>query len=60
MPEIHLSFWSLNTALALAQEAQDALSGKNWKNYLQEMYGNDNYKEGNQGASRMRSISLTD
>ena len=48
--------WSLNTALALAQEAQDALSGKNWKNYLQEMYGNDNYKEGNQGASRMRSI----
>lgn len=48
--------WTLDLAERLAREAEAQLSGDNWKEYLQDMYGTDNYTEDLTGKARMRAI----
>ncbi len=48
--------WSLDKARALATEAQQILSGDNWHDILQHMYGNLNWDEKLQGAERLQAI----
>lgn len=48
--------WDLATALDLAHEVETELSGPNWKDYLDGMYGNSQWTPGVSGKDRMRAI----
>lgn len=48
--------WTLQEARSYAQEAHEELSGKNWKKYLQDMYGNEDKVAAGKSAARMRGI----
>lgn len=48
--------WTLDEARALAAEAHEALSGGNWKTWLQGMYGNTGWAGELTGPARMRAI----
>ena len=48
--------WTLDEARALAAEAHEALSGDNWKTWLQGMYGNTDWTGELTGPARMRAI----
>ena len=47
--------WTLEEARGYAQEVDEALSGRHWKQYLQDMYGDDTDTTGG-GSARMRAI----
>lgn len=48
--------WSLEKARELAAEAHEALSGPDWRTWLQGMYGNTQWSESLEGPHRMRAI----
>lgn len=48
--------WALEEAKARAREVEKNLSSDNWKNYLFDMYGAENYSEALTNPARMRSI----
>lgn len=48
--------WTLERARMLADEATRALSGPDWKSWLQGMYGNSHWEEDLEGPARMRAI----
>jgi bis(5'-nucleosyl)-tetraphosphatase (symmetrical) len=50
--------WSVDKALALAGEVQQALRGPNWRDFLTHMYGNEpsRWDDGLQGHDRLRCI----
>lgn len=48
--------WNIKEAEALAEEVQDILRGKHWKEALQEMYGKDLWDPKLKGTARMRAI----
>lgn len=48
--------WTLEKSLALAKEAEAILSGEHWKDYLQQMYGGDIFRDDLTGPARLRGI----
>ncbi len=48
--------WTLEKARELAAEAGSALAGPHWREWLQGMYGNDEWRDSLEGAPRMRAI----
>lgn len=48
--------WTLKETRSYAREAESALCGDDWKNYLQGMYGNDTNPESRNPTKRMRAI----
>ena len=48
--------WTLEQAKTLAHEAETHLQADDWKDYLQGMYGAENFREDLTGPTRMRAI----
>ncbi|MFU0841945.1 MAG: Bis(5'-nucleosyl)-tetraphosphatase, symmetrical [Burkholderia sp.] len=48
--------WSLEKAKALAAEAHEALAGPDWKQWLQKMYGDLDFRDDLQGPERLQAI----
>ena len=48
--------WSLKKAKNLAAEVQNQLRSENWKDYLQDMYGNEDKVAAAKSSARMRGI----
>ena len=48
--------WTLEQARSYAQEVHEELSGRDWKKYLQDMYGNEDKVAAAKSSARMRGI----
>ena len=48
--------WTLEDALRLAGEAEAGLSGKGWRDYIDNMYGGEQWDPSLPGSARMRAI----